>query len=357
MARMAGATWTLPNYQLVNNDKIVRKPGAPPLTFEEEEELMNYIGKYVEETLALKYGFVSIPIPDDDSPEQTSIMASSNWQTAQKMLLIIQNASGSMIGMFSRSICLKDGFSKGSMFPYVERAMSEGYAVLILRPNTNSIVETDPVTRKVKSKKPIIGSESPEFHALYVLENIIPMATASHIAFLGYGNGASLCKEMLLKQMVNSMDNGRNEANKIKAFCTIEASVIIEEDDAQDFRSVINSIAVNMETSITPRGYRLAYRKKKLGCTSLSLGLPPGRDEVMNVAEALSIAVDPVFQYFKIAETDATPSAKFAKSMAASHGHDPEKAVVTVNPEDPSAGEVRVEGIRNMVANKQTWWT
>ena len=330
------AVFQHPNCSLVDGDRVVRNPGAPPLkSAAEYEEIVNEISRYVEAKLVSNLGFVSIPIPDDDSTtsEHTYILASPDWLSATKLLLIIQNAAGSILGIFSRSICTDEGLSKGSMLPYVERALSAGYAVLILRPNTNSTFVYDEVTKKVISKKPILGSESPEIHALYVLENIVPQAeNLNHIALLGYGNGASLCKDILLRHMVKAKADGRSEQNKIRAFVTIEASHIIEDDDTIDFKTTIEKIAINMECNAAPRGYRLAYRKKKLGCTSLSLGLPAGQTEVQNVAASIFLALDPVFEYLRIAETDRGCSRSFAIALASSNGHNPPAAEVVVNP-------------------------
>jgi hypothetical protein len=322
------------NCSLVDNDRVVRNPGAPPLkSAAEYEEIVNEIGRFIEAKLTQTMGFVSITIPDDDNAESehTSILASADWVSSPKMLMIIQNAPGSMLGIFSRSICTDEALSKGSMLPYVERAVAAGYAVLILRPNTNSTFVIDETTKKVISKKPILGSESPELHALYVLENLVPQCESlTHLALLSYGNGASLCKDIFLRHMVKSKADGL--AEKIKAFVTIEASHIVEDDDTIDFKTTIEKIAINMECNQAPRGYRLGYRKKKLGCTSLSLGLPPGQTEVQNVAASISLALDPVFEYLRLAETDRSVSRSFAIAMATAHGHTPQTAEVAVNP-------------------------
>jgi hypothetical protein len=324
------------NCSLVDNDRVVRNAGAPPLkSAAEYEEIVNEIGRYIESKLTQNMGFVSITIPDDDSTEteHTSVLASADWVSASKLLMIIQNAPGSMLGIFSRSICTDEALSKGSMLPYVERAVAAGYAVLILRPNTNSTFVVDETTKKVISKKPILGSESPELHAMYVLENLVPQCESlTHLALLSYGNGASLCKELLLRNMVKSKADGQPDGSKIKAFVSIEASHIVEEDDTIDFKTTVEKMAINMECNQAPRGYRLGYRKKKLGVTSLSLGLPPGQTEVQNVAASISLALDPVFEYLRLAETDRTPSRSFAIAMATAHGHNPQTAEVTVNP-------------------------
>jgi len=298
----------------------------------EEGEILHEIGRYIEAKLMVTYGFVSIPIPGEDAVPATSILASADWMTASKLLLIIQNSSGSMLGIFSRSLCLEQGLSKGSMLPYVERAISLGYAVLILRPNTNSVIEEAPGEKARKLLIP--GSETPEIHSLCVWENVVARnETATHIALLGYGNGASLCKEILLRQIVKTKED-ENETNRIKAFVTIEASDIIDaDDDAADIKSFINIVAINMECNKAPRGYRLAYRKSKLGCVSVSLGLPPGVTEVVNVAASASLALDPVFKYLTLVSSGTNQVVnKFCTAMAEENGHTPQSAEVKINP-------------------------
>jgi hypothetical protein len=335
------AEFTCPGYTLVDGERLVKNPlrGSMPTNEDEvreEEEFLGELSRYVEARLQSDFGMIPITIPDTDSPAdaRTTVLATANWTNAQKLLVIMQNSSGSILGVFSRTLCKKEGLSKGSILPYVARAVSEGYDILILRPNTNSVVELDPETRRVISKTPIRGSESPEIHALYVLENIIPQAeNVRHIALLGYGNGASLCKYILSRQLVRSKEDGQSEINRIKAMVTIEASHIIEVDDTVEEKQLVDKIAINLECDAVPRGYRLGISSRKLGCRCLSLGLPTGQTEIQNVASSIFLAIDPVFEYLRITETTEQCSAAFAEAFARTNGHDPAAAVAegTVN--------------------------
>lgn len=330
-------------YTLVDGERLVKNPNrlsVPSNANEvrEEEEFLAELSRYVEYRLQSEFGMIPITIPDTDSPadDRTTILATANWTNAEKLLVITQNSSGSILGIFSRTLCKKEGLSKGSILPYVARAVSEGYEILILRPNTNSVVEIDPESRKVVSKRPIRGSESPEIHALYVLENIIPQAeNVRHIALLGYGNGASLCKYILSRQLVRSKEDGHSEENRIKAMVTIEASHIIDVDDTLEEKQLIERIAINLECDAVPRGHRLGISSRKLGCACLSLGLPTGQTEIQNVASSIFLAIDPVFEYLRISETVEQSSLAFAEAFARSNGHDPATAVSegTVNAE------------------------
>ena len=326
------ATFSHRNYTLQGEDRIVRNPGAPELSMIEEGEVMEEMARYVEAKIVSNYGFSAIQIPPSTSDEEaasTSILVSPDWQSATKMLIIVQNQSGACLGLFSRSLCLEQGLSKGSMLPYIERAVREGYAVIILRPNTNSILVT-----KVEGERPqkiiIRGSETPEVHALCVWENVIPLATScQHIALLGYGNGASLCKDLFLRSAVQNN-------NLIRAFVTIEASHIVEADDSNDIKSALGQLAVNMECcSTSPRGSNLVYRRERLGCTSLSLGLPDGVREVVNVASSAHLALNPVFQYLALAYQNAggSISENFSQALARESRLDASSAMVRVNPQ------------------------
>lgn len=323
----AGATFQHPNYSLVDGDRIVRNANAPPLTKNEDEAILQEVARYVEAKIQETHGFVPIQIPMDESPS-TTILASPGWESATKMLLIVQNSYGSQLGIFSRSICFDQGISKGTWLPYIERASAAGYAVLLLRPNTNSI--TEEIAGESPRKVLIKGSESPEIHVLNVWENVVSNAESlQHIALLGYGNGASLCKDLFLKELV---DRGDGDLNRIKAFLTIEASNIVGKDDSDDIKTFLGNISINMECNSAPKGYRLAYRKEQLGCTSLSLGLPPGVTEVKNVAASVSLAIDSVFKYFTVAESGGQLSKNFSTIMARDNGIDANTAVVLVNP-------------------------
>jgi tRNA A-37 threonylcarbamoyl transferase component Bud32 len=326
---MSKAVFQHKHYSLVADDRIVRNAGAPRPTAEEDAEILAELARYVETKIISEYGFSSIQIPEDENPS-TSILASPGWMIASKLLLIIQNAYNSQLGIYSRSICFDQGISKGTWLPYIERAISAGYSVLILRPNTNSVVIDNSSNGEAPVKVPIKGSESPEIHVLNVWENVVNRnEKASHISLLSYGNGASLCKDLFLREMVSAQTP---EAIRIKGFVCIEASHIIEKDDAGDIRDALGRIAVSLEGNPAPIGHRLGYRRDLLGCTCISLGLPAGVTEVKNVAASVYMAMDAVFKYFTISEAGGNVSKNFGVVLARDNGLDYSTAVVMVNP-------------------------
>lgn len=319
------ATFYHKNYTLVDNDKIVRNADAPGYRGE-DAEILEEVARYVEAKIISDFGFIQLQIPDEESAISTSILASPNWTSATKLLLIVQNASGSQLGICSRSTVFDSGILKGTWLPYIERALQEDYGIILLRPNTNYITTT--ADGEVPQKVAIVGSETPEIHALNVWQNIIPKAeNVNHISLVGFGNGASLCKDLFLK------DANREDSMRIKGFITICASHIIEKDDDADTKAVLGKLVVNIECNSAPKAYQLEYKKDQLGCSTVSLGLPPGVTSVQNDAISVYAGIDAVFKYLEIAETSSSVSRRFISDFALQNGVTIATGVVTVNPD------------------------
>jgi hypothetical protein len=109
-------------------------------------------------------------------------------------------------------------------------------------------------------KKYIRGCETPDSHVLFVWENIIsPIESLKSIVLLGYGNGAPLCKDLFLRQMVRTKENA-SDLNRISGIIMLNASHFIEIDDAEDIRAILLKIAVNLECNSAPLGYRNEFK-------------------------------------------------------------------------------------------------
>ena len=123
------------------------------------------------------------------------------------------------------------------------------------------------------TKKFISGSETPEAHVLFVWDNIICKTdNIERATLLGYGGGASLCKEILLKHLA------RPSKAKVVAIVTMNASLFFENDDSIMTKDTLSKISANLECASPALGSRLNYRKIKLGCETFSVGLPSGFD-------------------------------------------------------------------------------
>ena len=186
-----------PTYTLEGKDKLVKITGVENTLSPEEElqTLVESLSAYIRAYIKSTFNLVETWIPSDDVPAKCDILMSQDWDTAPKLLVLLQNHVGSQIGLWSRSTCLQKGIRKGSMIPFLEHARAEGFAVIICNPNLNSVMVKDKDGNP--EKKLIRDSSFPEEHSMFVYENFVSQSQARHICLFGYGNGAILCKEML----------------------------------------------------------------------------------------------------------------------------------------------------------------
>lgn len=270
-----------------------------------------------------------------------SILASSDWETSEKLLILVHSGPGLSLGIFSRSLLMDEGLSKHTVLPYISRAKEMGYGIMILRPNVNTIEVSE--ENGISKKIPIVGSETPDIHVLGVWDTLVTAhPNIKHVALIGFGSGASLCKDLYVRQMVRSKED-KSEINNIKAIVTVEASQIIDIDDGNDIKSIFKDFVINMESNAASKGCLLEYLKSKFHVPTVSLGgVKPGKDK--NVNASYSIAIDPIFTYLKIAEDfHLTPTAgtsavvgntinkRFINAMFEMNGLNESTGVISVN--------------------------
>lgn len=294
-----------PAYDLVDDSKLQRKKEAPPSTDrasheQESQSLIEALSSYLRKFLRIRFDMVEAWIPSDDTQIKCDILLSRNYETADKLLVLVQNHVGSQMGMWSRSTCLSEGLRKGSMIPILEMAEEKGYGVIILNPNTNSITISEEDGPSQKTAIP--ESSSPEEHTHTVYEDYIAPTKARSLYIVGYGNGAILAKEMVQRQLVRSASQ---ETNRITAIALVEASTVIQEDDSADVKAFISKVAVNWDSNSIPAGQTINRTKVKLGVAqSFSLG-EPGEGELTSTAWSINEAKAAIFRYFEVAGSSA----------------------------------------------------
>ena len=77
-------------------------------------------------------GLSEVYLPDDDAEARCAIFASADWEKKEQLLLVLQNAVGARPGLWSRSLCLSHGMTRGSMLPCIEQALESEMGVIIL---------------------------------------------------------------------------------------------------------------------------------------------------------------------------------------------------------------------------------
>lgn len=101
------------------------------------------------------------------------------------------------------------------------------------------------------------------------------------------------------------------EANRITGIATVEASVMIQEDDSADVKAFLSRHAVDWEASLTlPAGHAITKTRTQLGVSQvLSVGTAaPGASEeehVKSTAWSISAGIDSVFRFFEFCLDDS----------------------------------------------------
>ncbi|GMH86655.1 hypothetical protein TrVE_jg10699 [Triparma verrucosa] len=276
------------SYELQDGNKLTKKDPKSPQTIEELESLNEALATYIQTTMKQEIHFVEHWLPSEDADGgKCCIYLTENLTTCTKLLVVLQNHVGSQPGIWSRSLCMDNGLNAGSMLPTLLKAASLGYGIAVLNPNANSYVNED------GKKCSILTSSTPTEHVITCWDDIIyPQTSAEHIFLLGYGNGGSLAKDILLRQMAK--DNV--ELNRIKGIATIESSQTVADDDSQDIKEFLTTRSINWDSNNAPAQYKLEKSSKKLGTICLSAGPLPEKDP--NVAFSIQQALDPAFRFF-----------------------------------------------------------
>ena len=112
---------------------------------------------------------------------------------------MIQGAGKVTLGEWANSICLNEGLDEGSMIPFVEKAKSLGFSILIMNPNEKYGLD---------GKTKLIFQNMKE-HCKYVYENLIfKNDKIKDIYFISHSLGGE-CNVEILKAFEKDLLNNR----------------------------------------------------------------------------------------------------------------------------------------------------
>lgn len=229
-----------------------------------QEEIINTVVKYVQDSMKKELGFREVFLPSADAPVKANLFVSSNYDTCKKLLVFVAVSRGLYPGLWSRGLVLHAGVKSGSMLEYFRKAIDEGYGIIVANPNKNVIV-----LRDGKQRVQIPGSASPEEHMDSVWDKYIAQSQAKRVYFLGYSYGGVLIKYLL-------QSRGDQLMRRNGAIALIESSHRIEDGDSQSVKSILAHRTMYWESNDAPFQTRLeGDAPHRTGCTCLSAGRPP----------------------------------------------------------------------------------
>mmetsp|Transcript_29758 Transcript_29758/g.33186 ORF Transcript_29758/g.33186 Transcript_29758/m.33186 type:complete len:398 (+) Transcript_29758:81-1274(+) len=164
---------------------------------EHYEAISEMVKNYIQEVMAKDFDLQVHNLPlEEDYPEgypKVPIFVSKNYDTADKLLLLIQGLGQVRAGQWARSLCINEDLSKGSILPYLVEARSRGYAIIVFNPNKNE--------GRVKNRMvQIRHNKSPENHACYVYDKFVASSKAKDVVIIAHSYGGIATLNLLYQK-------------------------------------------------------------------------------------------------------------------------------------------------------------
>jgi len=217
----------------------------------------------------------------DKTNENNIFLSPDALTNKEKLLVLIQGSGPVRPGQWARSLCFNENLHTGSCDNYIEQAYKEGYGVIVLNPNHNSVPKSEYVeSNKVKYNffdpvkprnlkrdctVPIKNSESPPKHTVYVWDNFISKAQAKDIVIVAHSAGGWATMELL-------RNRGDEVLKRLRCVGFTDSVHEVEEDDPENVQKFILENAINWVTSNKELDTYIKTPRRTSGCVCLSAG-------------------------------------------------------------------------------------
>lgn len=192
------------------------------------EIITKYVYECLEKDCHLKREILPVDAVEDE-PKSFIYMSEDALTNPEKIMVLIQGGGVVRAGQWARRLIINEDLNSGTQIPFITRAKEEGYGVIVLNPNENSLeVEKNPdpakkpspdtsdepaekrerkEERDSKKKKDfyekyrspqkeretehihIRESSTPEEHTLYVWDHFIAKSLAKNIFIVAHSYG------------------------------------------------------------------------------------------------------------------------------------------------------------------------
>ncbi|XP_061584951.1 cotranscriptional regulator FAM172A homolog [Cololabis saira] len=205
------------------------------------EALGEIITQYVYELLEKKCNMNKAIIPVDateDEPTSFIYLSPDALSNPSKLLVLIQGSGVVRAGQWARRLIINQDLDSGTQIPFINKAIEEGFGVMVLNPNENFLelekpARSSPIPspaepsdepaekrerkdeKESKKKKefyekyrnpqketeteriPIRGSGSSEEHVLYVWDHFVSKAAAKNVFIIAHSYGGLSFVELM----------------------------------------------------------------------------------------------------------------------------------------------------------------
>lgn len=186
-------------------------------------------------------------------------------ENPQKLLILLQGMGAVRAGQWARALCMNINLRVGSQIEYIEKAMSEGYGVIVLNPNLNRVAKQEIFDLEMRDRwtvegflnpqKPgqlqreqtlaIPGHESSEQHVITVWDQLISKAKAKHIVMVAHSAGGWNSNQLLVNRTEEVL-------SRLRAIAYTDAAYLLGDKDPAPVKKFISENTINWVKSSAP---------------------------------------------------------------------------------------------------------
>ncbi|EQC29513.1 AGC protein kinase [Saprolegnia diclina VS20] len=221
-------------------------------------------------------------VPSAESPVRCRLYASMAYATSKKILVFLSDSGP--LGVWHQNDNMNAALDEDhpfAMLSYLQRAVSEGYSVVVCNPFSNSakVFEEGGRERIV----PIPSSATPKEHVFFVWEKFL-QPTSAEISVVAYQRGGSLAVALL-----EHFERCRTRLHRM-AFVDSK-HIVNRESTSAAVLEVLGRRTIQWEASKDQAlGGQIVESQERVGCVCLSIG-------ACDDLHVLQHAEDPVFAY------------------------------------------------------------
>ncbi|XP_059824547.1 putative protein FAM172B [Hypanus sabinus] len=165
------------------------------------------LAEYIYELLEKGCGLKRLYVPEDaaeDEPKSFCFTSEGALNAPSKLIVFVQDRGVMRAGTWSQQLVVHDCLDTGTQIPFIERALSEQYEVMVLNPNDNFLAiemgHSADAQSEHKVEKPKRGVESHEQHMSYIWDHFLSKCAPMSVAFVVHGYGGLAFMSLLTER-------------------------------------------------------------------------------------------------------------------------------------------------------------
>jgi len=117
------------------------------------------------------------------------VFVSSDWRSCERLVVLIHGSGVVRAGQWARRLVMNEDLEKGTQLPYIQRAREEGYGVIVMNTNQNTVVRGG-------GEVEIPGSETPLDHGVTVWQRLVKKSKAKDIVIVAHSFGGVVAVDL-----------------------------------------------------------------------------------------------------------------------------------------------------------------